>query len=383
MTSKSTFNTDTTTSTSSSTTTTRLSPNIRNAITVTLVLGSVVAVGLAITRWRRHVAAARAKRVVRIGTRESALAMWQANFVHEQMLQRCDVSDIDLSVLGMTTQGDIDQTTPLTAFTNKGIFTKELDIALLNDRIQLAVHCMKDLPTELPKGLVISATLERGDIEDAVIIHSKYGPDATIESLPAGSIIGTSALRRRAAIARSYHQLKCVDVRGNVNTRLRKLDSGDFDALILAAIGLKRLDLESRINHTLDKDRFGYAVGQGALAIVTRQGDEATANLIACLDHRKTALECQAERGLLRTLEGGCKVPIAVRSTWIGDDLSLWASVSSLDGERVVETTGLQSLSAELAAEGVTQRGGAWELGCRVGRELHESGASIILAELR
>ncbi len=273
------------------------------------------------------------RRVVRIGTRESKLAMWQAEHVRDRLAAAHPTVDFQSkysavqwvyslilvliwSVVGMTTLGDRDLVSSLSNFTSKGVFTKELDAALLAGSIDIAVHCMKDLPTKLPAGIDFAAVLKRGETEDALIVHSKHAAAkrTTLDSLPAGSVIGTSALRRVASIAKHYPQLRCKDVRGNVNTRLAKLDSGEYDALILADVGLRRLGFGDRITQTLNSERFGYAVGQGALAVVCREGDASHQALCAPLTHEPTQYACAAERGLLAELEGGCKVPIAVRA---------------------------------------------------------------------
>ena len=205
---------------------------------------------------------------VRLGSRTSQLAMWQAQHV-ASLLGSLHPSH-PFPILGLNTTGDLDQLKPLTDFANKGVFTKELDIALLHHRIDAAVHCVKDLPTTLPPGLTLAVTLPRGDLEDALVLplHSSL---TSLDSLSEGAIIGTSAMRRKAALARFYPHLQCRDIRGNVNTRLMKLDRGDYDAIILAAVGLRRLGLEHRISQVLDKGKYGYAVGQGALGVVTRE----------------------------------------------------------------------------------------------------------------
>lgn len=169
--------------------------------------------------------------------------------------------------------GDKDQIKPLSDFASKGVFTKELDVATLNNTIQLAVHCLKDLPTTLPDGLYMGAVLPRGDTEDVLVLPASHPKqrDGSFEDLPAGAVIGTSAMRRTAAVAKYYPHLKCENIRGNVNTRLAKLDRGDYAALLLARVGLGRLGFHDRISHVLDQNKYGYAVGQGALAIVCRE----------------------------------------------------------------------------------------------------------------
>ena len=208
-----------------------------------------------------------------LGSRTSQLAMWQAQHV-AVLLTSLHPSPLAFPIVGLNTTGDLDQLKPLTDFANKGVFTKELDIALLTSRIDAAVHCVKDLPTTLPPGLTLAAILPRGDLEDALILpsHSSLPSPHSLSSLPPGAIIGTSAMRRKASLARSHPHLQCRDIRGNVNTRLAKLDRGDYDAIVLAAVGLRRLGLGHRISQVMDKGTYGYAVGQGALGVVAREG---------------------------------------------------------------------------------------------------------------
>lgn len=228
------------------------------------------------------------KQVIRIGTRESALAMWQARYVHKLMSDAHP--EIVFEIVGMTTMGDNDLIKPLSSFESKGVFTKELDIALLEGKIDIAVHCMKDLATVLPTGLDFLATMDRGLVEDSVVLHPKHmaafneykannpeygtkpGVSAALSILPQDAVIGTSALRRQASLARFHPQLVCKDIRGNLNTRLSKLDDGQYDAIILAKIGLQRLGLGDRIAEILESSVYCHAVGQGALAIVGRLG---------------------------------------------------------------------------------------------------------------
>ena len=220
---------------------------------------------------------------LRLGSRTSQLAMWQARHV-ASLLASLHPSLPHADVVGMNTTGDIDQIKPLTSFDSKGVFTKELDVAVLASRIDAAVHCMKDLPTTLPAGLVMAAVLERGQMSDALIVSDKHIQQGRrdLASLPAGSVIGTSALRRRATVARYYGHLSVADIRGNVNTRLAKLDRGEFDAIILAAVGLRRIGLDNRITMVLDDQEYGYAVGQGALAVLAREGSAALTHSPGC-----------------------------------------------------------------------------------------------------
>jgi hydroxymethylbilane synthase len=240
------------------------------------------------------------------------LAMWQAEWVTARLRKLFPKRSI--TIKGMTTTGDDNLQIPLSQFSAKGVFTKELDIALLSKQVDMVVHCVKDLPTLLPDGISAPAILDRGDTQDAVVMHPKH-QGKSLADLPPGAVIGTSALRRTATLARHFPELVCKSIRGNVHTRLRKLDSGDYDAVILAVIGLERLNLQGRIAQTLSEDKYGYAVGQGALAIAVRTGDTEMTHVARQLENLATTWECFAERAMLRTLEGGCKVPIAVRST--------------------------------------------------------------------
>lgn len=316
-----------------------------------------------------------------IGTRRSQLAMWQANHVAEVFRKAHPNSTFD--VRGLQTTGDKDQNTSLSLFSNKGIFTKELDIALLNNSIDVAVHCIKDLPTILPAGLTLAAILKRGPVGDAVVLHAKH-KGKKLSELGPGTIIGTGALRRRAILAKYFPHLVFKDIRGNLNTRLRKLDQGDYDGIILARIGLERLGMENRISQDLDISKYGYAVGQGALGIVTRENDEPTKKVAIILEDTLTRWECSCERGMLFTLEGGCKLPVVVRTKFdkIGNDedknkmmMSMWGGVLTLDGRRLVETT----VQKDFDLLGEDQQSRAYQLGCELANILKKNGASEIL----
>jgi len=260
--------------------------------------------------------------------------MWQARHVHTTL--QAAYPDIEFEIVGMTTAGDKDLTTPLHAFASKGVFTKELDVGLAENHIDIAVHCVKDVATKLPEGQSICAVLKRGDVADVVVLHEKHldafrkakeaheatgkstnsGRSIALSILPPGSIVGTSSLRRGATIARLHPGLECRGCRGNLATRLSKLDSGQYDAIILARIGLERLGLGERIAEILSPEVYSSAVGQGALVVVCRSADTATRDLVAkALHHAPTEWACALERGMLATLQGGCKVPIAIHTT--------------------------------------------------------------------
>jgi hydroxymethylbilane synthase len=305
---------------------------------------------------------------LRIGTRGSELALWQARHV-ARLLGALDgaASHLDIEIVEIKTAGDQVLDRPLSEVEGKAFFTKEIEEALLENRVDLAVHSLKDLPTELPPGLALAAVLEREDPRDVWLAKSGAGFDA----LPAGARVGTSSLRRRALVARWRPELQLVDLRGNVPTRVRRLQEGRYDAIVLAAAGVKRLGLDAHVTEVLPLDRFLPAVAQGAVAIEVRQGDSATAFWAHRLDHAPTRLATAAERALLATLEGGCQVPVGALATLDGDALELRASVVSIDGRRHV---------------GGRKRGDAnrpAELGRALADELIAQGAAEILAEIR
>jgi hydroxymethylbilane synthase len=256
---------------------------------------------------------------------------------------------------------------------DKGLFTKELEAQMLVDRADIAVHSLKDLPTNLPEGLMLGCITEREDPADALVVHAKH-LDKTLATLPEGAVVGTSSLRRLAQLRHHYPHLEFKDVRGNVITRLEKLDSGDYDCLILAAAGLGRLGLADRIHELIDPAISLHAVGQGALGIECREGDASVLELIQVLEHRPTALRCRAERAFLRELEGGCQVPIGVNTRFsapeAGGDLVLTGMVASLDGQRLIrdQVSGPQE---DPEALGIT-----------LARRLREQGAGPILEEI-
>ena len=295
--------------------------------------------------------------VLVIGSRGSKLALWQANYTKDRLAALGYECRIDV----IQTTGDRFQSGPLKEIGNKGLFTKEIEEALLERRIDLAVHSLKDMPTALPEGLQISATPEREDPRDAII-------GARLSELPTGARIGTGSLRRMAQLAAARPDLAIEPVRGNVDTRLRKLDEGQFHAIVLACAGLNRLGWSHRIAEHLPVDIMCPAVGQGALAIETRaDGGEA---LDACrkLDHEPTHIAITAERAVLDVLGGGCQVPVGAYATVDGTSMHIRAVVISPDGKTVVrressgDCTHAQAIGAEL------------------GRELLEAGARDILA---
>jgi hydroxymethylbilane synthase len=299
---------------------------------------------------------------LRIASRRSQLAMVQTHWVRDE-LSRAHPG-LAIQIEAMATQGDKILDVALAKIGDKGLFTKELEAQMLVDRADIAVHSLKDLPTNLPEGLVLGCITEREDPADALVVHEKHR-DSTLATLPEGAVVGTSSLRRLAQLRHHFPHLQFRDVRGNVITRLEKLDAGEFDCLILAAAGLGRLGLGTRIHELIDPSISLHAVGQGALGIECRAGDDQVLARIRVLEHRPTALRCLAERAFLRQLEGGCQVPIGVNSRLEGEDLVLTGMVASLDGQRLIreEARGPQAnpeaigvaLAERLRAQGAGQ----------------------------
>ncbi len=270
---------------------------------------------------------------LRIASRRSQLAMVQTHWVRDALAQAH--AGLAITIEAMATQGDKILDVALAKIGDKGLFTKELEAQMLVNQADIAVHSLKDLPTNLPEGLMLGCITEREDPADALVVHARHR-DKSLATLPEGSVVGTSSLRRLAQLRHHYPQLEFKDVRGNVITRLEKLDTGAYDCLILAAAGLGRLGLGDRIHELIDPAICLHAVGQGALGIECREGDTAVLNQIKVLEHLPTARRCLAERAFLRELEGGCQVPIGVNSRLEGDELLLTGMVASLDGKRLI-----------------------------------------------
>jgi hydroxymethylbilane synthase len=266
--------------------------------------------------------------LLRIGTRGSALARWQAEMVQRRLAE----GGVSAELVLIRTSGDRDARTALTAMGGKGVFVKELEDALLDQRIDLAVHSMKDMPTELPCGTVIAAICEREDVHDALVSRSGLGLDA----LPAGARIGTSSLRRRAQLLQRRPDLAMVEMRGNVDTRLEKVSRGDYDAVVLAKAGLDRLGMVERITEVLSTDVCLPAAGQGAIGIETRVGDSDVLGRIAKLDHADTRIAVEAERIVLAGLEGGCLLPVGVWARIQAREFLIEACVIAADGSESV-----------------------------------------------
>ncbi|MFN2453103.1 MAG: hydroxymethylbilane synthase [Pyrinomonadaceae bacterium] len=267
-----------------------------------------------------------------IGSRGSRLALWQSEWVSRELQTLYPQLDVNIEIIKTT--GDVMKTAPLALIGGRGVFTKEIEDALLDRRIDLAVHSLKDLPTVLPDGLHIAAITEREDARDALILREDLQREnASIEALPEGAIVGTSSPRRLAQLKHLRPDLTIKELRGNVDTRLRKLDAGDYDAIILAAAGLRRLGFSERISAPLSFTEMLPAVSQGALGIEVRAGDAATIKLLAPLNHHQTRLACIAERALLRELGGGCQVPIAAHAVFNQNSLHLEALVAGSSGD--------------------------------------------------
>ncbi|MBH0021906.1 hydroxymethylbilane synthase [Pseudoalteromonas sp. SWXJ133] len=303
-------------------------------------------------------------KLVRIATRKSALALWQAEFVKAE-LERFH-ADVRVELVPMSTQGDIILDTPLAKIGGKGLFVKELEQAMLDGRADIAVHSMKDVPVEFPEGLELYTICEREDPRDAFVSNNF----ANLNELPQGAIVGTSSLRRQCQIKALRPDLDIRDLRGNVNTRLGKLDDGQYDAIILAAAGLIRLEMESRIADYIEPEVSLPANGQGAVGIECRIDDEVTKALLAPLEHTQTRIRVNAERAMNRHLEGGCQVPIGAYALVDGEQVHLRGLVGAVDGSEILrdEVTGHVN--------------DAEKLGIELAKKLLAQGADKILAEV-
>ncbi|MDT7910630.1 MAG: hydroxymethylbilane synthase [Thermocrinis sp.] len=298
--------------------------------------------------------------LLRLGTRKSKLALWQANFVKE----RLEALGCKVELVPITTTGDKILDAPLAKIGGKGLFVKEIENALLAGEIDLAVHSLKDVPMIIPEGLTLSAITEREEPYDVLI--SRNGKK--LEELPSGAVVGTSSLRRQVQIKRRRRDLKVEILRGNVDTRLRKLKEGLYDAIVLAYAGVKRMGLSGEISQVLED--FIPAVGQGSLAIETRAEDERVINFVKVLNHRESWLRAVCERAFLRELQGGCQVPIGAYAWIEGDRIKIKGFISDLEGERFLE--GYE--------EGGLQE--AEEVGKRLAQRLLREGGEEILKEI-
>lgn len=301
---------------------------------------------------------------IRIGTRGSQLALWQANWVKDRLVEWNP--DIEVEIHKIKTTGDKILDAPLSKVGGKGLFVKEIEEALLDNRVDVAVHSMKDVPTDLPEGLYISAITEREDPRDALI--SKDG--IKLMKLKKGAKIGTSSLRRQVQLLNFRADFEIHQLRGNLNTRIKKLDSGDFDAIILAVAGVKRMGWQDKITEYLPYELFLPAIGQGALGIEIRKSDKKIERIVEKFNHKETSLCVRAERAFLKRLEGGCQVPIAAFGALNFNGVSLEGMVGSIDGKvlyRDRESDGMEKVE---------------ELGIRLADKLLKRGADKILKEV-
>ncbi|MDP4160227.1 MAG: hydroxymethylbilane synthase [Bacillota bacterium] len=300
---------------------------------------------------------------IRIGTRDSQLAMWQAEWVKSQLTIM--YPQLQFELVPMKTKGDKILDVPLAKIGDKGLFTKELEHGLLNNELDMAIHSLKDMPTMLPKGLMICAFCEREEPRDVYL--SKHG--IRLEELPKGAIVGTSSLRRKAQLKHYRPDLNFMDLRGNLQTRWRKLEESNMDGIVLAAAGVKRLGWEARITQILPEDMMLSAVGQGSIAIEIVENRLDIQDLLSKLNHSTTELAVRAERALMRKLEGGCQVPIGALAQVVEGQIILQGMVASVDGVRLIRAE----------AKGTDPE----TVGFEVADRLIALGATSILAEIR
>ena len=304
------------------------------------------------------------RKEIRIGTRASALALWQAEWVKAELEKK--YPGMTVSLTKIKTTGDKILDVPLAQVGGKGLFVKEIEEAMLANEIDIAVHSMKDVPTMFPDGLHLSCITKREDARDALLTRNNM----KFKDLPQGATIGTSSLRRQAQLMSVRPDFKIMQLRGNVDTRLRKLKEGQFDAIILAAAGVRRLGLAENVSEYLDPAISLPAIGQGALGIECRVDDRELNDLIAFFNHQDTRTCVTGERALLRRLEGGCQVPIACYGQMVNGKLHLIGLVGSVDGKRIIKET----------IEG--EAGKAEKLGVTLAEKLLSKGADVILREV-
>lgn len=301
---------------------------------------------------------------LKIATRKSPLALWQAYYVRDRLLQEHD--DLEIELVKMSTQGDKILDTPLAKIGGKGLFVKELEQGMMAGEADIAVHSMKDVPMELPEGFALPVICERESPFDAFVSNTYKH----IDELPQGARVGTSSLRRSSQLLNKRPDLEILSLRGNVQTRLSKLDNGDFDAIILASAGLIRLELEDRIQHKIQPEFMLPAVGQGAVGIETRENDDEVMSLISCLNDPQTHTRVTAERAFNHRLEGGCQVPIGAFAILKDQQLWLRGLVASVDGREI------------LFSEDKDSAANAHSLGVRLAEDLLSQGADRILKQL-
>ena len=301
---------------------------------------------------------------IRIGTRKSKLALWQANFVANQLKKHFPSLEVEL--VKITTKGDKILDVPLAKVGGKGLFVKEIEEAMLRNEIDIAVHSLKDVPTFFPEGLGLVAITKREEPADA-FVSVKYG---SLEDLPEGAVVGTSSLRRKVQLKLKRPDLQIKDLRGNVDTRLRKLEEGQYDAIILAYAGLKRLGLQDKAKQIFDPYDFIPAVAQGFLGIEARLDDEKTKEIVSVLNDKESYIRATAERAFLKTLEGGCQVPLGAYTQIKDKKLHIIGFVSDLDAKRFFK----HSLEGNLED--------AQALGKNLAKELLDMGAKEVLDEI-
>jgi hydroxymethylbilane synthase len=288
---------------------------------------------------------------IRIGSRGSALALWQSNHIRDRL--RASQSGLTVEIEIIQTTGDKILDVPLAKIGDKGLFTKELDRALLDGRIDVAVHSLKDVPTRIEPGLLLAAVTEREDPRDALV--AAPGAPKSLAELPRGARVGTSSLRRRAQLLALRPDVEVLDLRGNVDTRLAQVAAGNYDAIILALAGLKRLGFADRVSDLMGGAHWLPAVGQGALAIICRDDDSKTREVLGVLDDDATHRATAAERAFLRDLEGGCQVPIAAHATTEGNHVTIDGLVASLDGREILRQRA-DGLDAEAVGRDLAQK---------------------------
>jgi len=305
---------------------------------------------------------------IRIGTRKSKLALWQSEWVKSQIEKK--FPDVSVELVKITTKGDKILDVPLARIGDKGLFTKEIEEAMLKGEIDIAVHSLKDVPTKLPEGLKLMAFSEREDPRDALLSNGKF----TLSTLPKGAVVGTSSLRRKAQLKILRPDLKVEDLRGNVDTRIRKLKEGNYDAIILAAAGVKRLGWTDEIDEVLSPAVMIPSVSQGILGIEGREGDEEIERIVReavnCADSEAAAA---VERAFLRTVEGGCQVPLGCYAVVNGDRIHVRAFISDLEGKFFYKEEGVFRFKTLKEAD---------EIGVSVANRLLEAGGREILKEL-
>lgn len=306
------------------------------------------------------------KNKIIIGTRSSKLALWQANKVKDELNKH--FPELEINLKEIKTKGDHITDVALSKIGGKGLFTKEIEDALLKKEIDLAVHSLKDLPTKLPDGLKIGAILKREDPHDVLISRNK----TTFKNLPSASKVGTSSLRRLSQLKALRHDLEYLDLRGNLDTRIKKLEEGQYDAIVLAYAGVKRLGFEDKISYHFSPKEILPAVGQGALAVEIRENDKEIENIILKLNDEESYLISLAERTFLETLQGGCQVPIGIYSEVKNNKIIIYGMIASLDGKRIVKDQ----------IEGLLEINESKKVGAELAHKLLQNGGSEILKEI-